>query len=204
MIFCLFHNNFKKFNFFLFSTQDNIVETLYFLIPFVFIVLLVLPICVEVRASYNPLFNKGVVALFILKKKIFYYVFAFHGKYVELQNETETKLQKLEFSSEKFAVMEEFGRQLKDKIKLKKGYMYYNIGTGDAFGTALLCGVLNQIVTQFFVFVKSKKPTASLCVFDTASYNKLQCEIAVLVQASVSFFDVAYSFIHSVIITKRK
>lgn len=177
-------------------------NSLYFLIPTVIILLLIFPIFIEVRISYNPMFNRGVVALFIFKKKVIYYIFSFHGNYIELQNEKETKTQKLQFQSEQFEVMEEFGKQIKDKIKLKKLYVFYNIGVGDAFASAMFCGLVNQIFSFFFLYLKSKKPTASFCVYDTVSYNKEVFEVAVVGQISISLFDVAYSFLYSVIITK--
>lgn len=182
----------------------NWQQSLFYLIPTFIIFLLIFPVFAEIRISYNPLFNRGVIALFIFKKQIFYFIFSFHGKYIELQNETESKIQELEFSSPQFAVMEEFGKQMKDKVRLKKCYVFYNIGTGDAFTSSMLCGLFNQVLTQFFLFLKSKKPTASLCVYDTVSYNKTTCEIAVIASASVSFFDVVYSYIYSVIISKRE
>lgn len=193
-------------HFFVFIEQYKIVNLnfLYFLIPMFVVFVLIFPIVFEMRLSYNPLFNKGAISLFVLKKRVMCYVFSFHGNYIELENEEETKRKKIEFESEKFAVMEEFGRQMKDKIKLKKGYVYYNIGVGDASQTAMICGLLNFIITQFFVYLKNRKPTASLCVFDTPSYNCQQCEIAILVQISLSFFDVVYSYINSVIITRKK
>lgn len=177
---------------------------LYYIIPAVFILVLVLPVCAELRFSFNPLFNKGVVALLIFKKQVFYYIFSFHGTFIELQNENETKMQKLEFESEQFALMEEFSRQIKDKIRLKKFYVFYNIGTGDAMSSALLCGFLNVVLTQVFLFLKSKKPTASFCVYDTTSYNLQTFEVASVISASISFFDVVYSWLYSVIITKRR
>lgn len=176
-------------------------NSLYYLIPAFFILLVAFPIFFEVRLAYNPMFNRGVVALFVFKNKVLYYIFSFHGGYIELQNEKETKTQKLQFQSEQFAVMEEFGRQIKDKIKLKKFYVFYNIGVGDAFLSALVCGLLNQILTYSFLFLKSKKPTASFCVYDTVSYNKEMFEAVSVVQISISFFDVVYSFVYSVIIT---
>ncbi|MGN1201552.1 MAG: hypothetical protein ACI4R8_04805 [Candidatus Caccovivens sp.] len=179
------------------------LTTLYYIIPAIFVLLLVFPVFVEVRASFNPLYNRGVIALFVMKKKILYYIFSFHGKYIELQNENETQRQELQFDSPQFAVMEEFGKQIKDKIRLKKLYVFYNIGTGDAYTSALLCGFLNQFLTQFFLFLKSRKPTASLCVYDTVSYNKETCEVAGIVQISISFFDVVYSYIYSTILTKK-
>ncbi len=178
--------------------------SLYYLIPAFVILLLVFPIFAEVRVSFNPLFNRGVVALFLFRFKVLYFIFSFHGKYIELQNEKETKRQELEFSSQQFALVEEFSRQIKDKLRLKKIYVFYNIGTGDAFSSALLCGFLNLALTQVFLTLKSHKPTASFCVYDTVSYNKTQCEVAGRAAASISFFDVAYSFILSVILTRRR
>lgn len=179
-------------------------NSLYYIIPALFVILLVLPVSVEIKCSFNPLCNRGVVALSIFRKQIFYYIFSFHGKFIELQNESETKMQKLEFESEQFAFMEEFGKQMKDKIRLKKFYVFYNIGTGDAKDSAMLCGFLNVILTQIFLLLKSKKPTASFCIYDTVSYNLQTFEVASVVSASISFFDVVYSLLYSVIITKRK
>ena len=130
------------------------------------IVILIFPIVIEMRLSYNPIFNKGVVSLFVLKKRIFYFVCSFHGNYIELENEAETKRQKIEFESEKFAVMEEFGKQMKDKIRLKKGYVYYNIGTGDAFQTAMVCGLFNFVITQFFVYLNIESLTIFSIIID--------------------------------------
>ena len=178
--------------------------SLWYIIPAVFILLLIFPVHIEARVSYNPLFNRGVVALFVFRKKLIYYVISFQKGGIELQNEGETKLQKLEFSSPQFAVMEEFGRQLKDKVRVKKCNVFYHIGTGDAFSSALLCGILNQIFLQIFLQIKNKKPTASLCVYDTVSYNKEFFELALVFAASVSLFDVVYSYLYSVIISNKR
>lgn len=178
--------------------------SLYYIIPVVFVLILIFPVFVEVRVSYNPIFNRGVIALFVFKKKVLYFVVSLHGKKIVLRNESETKVQELEFSSEEFVVMEEFGRQIKDKIRVKKCYLFYNIGTGDAFSSAMVCGFINQIAMQFFLLLKSHKPTASLCVYDTVSYNKQVCELAGVLSVSVSFFDIVYSYVYSVIISKKK
>ncbi len=193
--------------FFVVLKQNKVMDwkiSLLYIIPAVFVLILVFPIFVEVRVSYNPLYNRGVLALFVFKIKVFYFIVSFHGKYIELENEKETKRQELEFSSPQFAVLEEFGRQIKDKTRLKHLFVYYNIGTGDAMSSAMLCGLINQALTQTFLFLKSRKPTASFCVYDTVSYNKVTCEVAGRMAISISFFDVVYSLILSVILTKRK
>lgn len=181
----------------------NWLNSLYYIIPALFILLLILPILFEVRACYNPMLNRGVIALFVFKINVFYYIFSLKGRYLELKNKEGTKLQKLEFSSQKFAVMESFMQEIKEKIKLKKLYVFYNIGLGDAFVNAMFCGVLNEGIRQAFLQIKNKKPTASLCIYDTVSYNSKVFELAVVGQVSISFFDVAYSYLYSVIITKK-
>ena len=182
----------------------NWQTSLYFLVPAVFMLLLVFPVFIEVRVSFNPLYNRGVIALFIFRVNVVYFIFSFHDYYIELQNQKETKKQQLEFSSPQFAVLEEFGKQIKEKLRLKKMYVFYNIGTGDAFSSALVCGLLNQLLTYAFLWLKNRKPTASFCIYDTVSYNKQTCEIAGRASVSISFFDVVYSFILSLIITKRR
>lgn len=171
----------------------SLKNSLLYILPALFILLMVLPIFVEVRVSFNPLYNRGVVAIFVLKKKLLSYIVSIHGKYIILRNETETKVQKIQFAGEDFEVIEKFGSEVVDKVKLKKLYVFYNIGTGDAFSSALLCGEINQICIHLFHFIKSHKPTASLCFFDTVSYNKEMSEVAVRTEMSISLFDIAYS-----------
>ncbi len=182
----------------------NNLNSLWYLIPAVLILILICPIFLELRLSVNPLFNRAVIALFVYKKQIFYFIVSYHGKYIQLRNENETKKQSIEFSSPEFEEMKVFSSEIQDKIRLKKFYIFYHIGTGDAMTSALVCGLLNQICLQTFVQIKNKKPTASCCVYDTVSYNKVCCEVACRTLISISLFEIAYSFIYSVILTKRK
>lgn len=177
--------------------------SLFYIIPAVFILLLVFPVFIQVRVSFNPLYNRGVVALFVFGINVFYFIVSLHGKYIQIENEKETKMQQIEFESAQFAVIEEFIRQIKDKTRLKKFYVFYNIGTGDALTSAMLCGLINSVLMQAFLIVKNHKPTASLCIYDTVSYNQVQCEVAARMSVSISFFDVVYSFLISLILSKK-
>ncbi len=178
--------------------------SLLLIIPAFIILLLVFPIFLEVKISLNPLKNRGVVALFLFKKKLIYYYVELHGKYITLINNTETKKEELEFDSPKFAVIEEFIKQVKDKVRLKYLFVYYNIGLGDAFRSAMLSASINQLLNFIFIRLKSKKPTASFCIYDTVSYNRTIFEMAGRIKISISIFDLVYSFIYSAIITKNK
>lgn len=179
------------------------LQSLWFLFGVLLVVLLLMPIFVEVRLSYNPIENLGVVALFLFGKKIVYYFVSFKGKAIEFRNETQTMRKEIAFSGPEMEVLKELGREVKEKVRVRKCFVFYNIGLGDAALSAYVCGLFNQIVNWFFVVVKSHKPTASLGLFDTVSYNMIGCEIAAKMQVSISLFDVVYSYLHSVIITKK-
>lgn len=178
--------------------------SLLLIIPALVILLLVFPIFLEVKISFNPLKNRGVVALFLFKKKLIYYYIELHGKYITLVNDTETKQEELEFDSPKFVIIEEFIRQVKDKVRLKYFFVYYNIGLGDAFRSAMLASGVNQLLNFIFINLKSRKPTASFCIYDTVSYNRVIFEMAGRIKISISIFDLVYSFVYSTIITKNK
>lgn len=174
------------------------------IIPTVLILLLMFPIFLEVRVSYNPLKNSGALGIFLFKKKLKYYFLEIHGKYIILKNDKELKEEEIEFSDPKFLIIEEFIKQIKDKIRVSHLFVFYNIGLGDAFLSSMFCAVLNQFINLFFVNLKSRKPTATLSLCDIVSFNRTICEVAVNMKISLSLIDLVYSFIYSSIIIKSK
>ena len=172
------------------------------LIPAVIILLLVLPVIIEVRVSFNPLYNRGVIALYIFRIKALYYCFSFRGGEIKLENEKSLKVVQIKFSGESLEVLKSFTKEIQCKVKLKNLCIYYNIGAGDAFDGALVCGLLNQIFLQVFVQIKNRKPTATLVLFDNVLYNKLECELACRTKISISFWDLICSFIYVIFQTR--
>ena len=67
----------------------------------------------------------------------------------------------------------------------------------------MFAGIINLASLIFFTNLKNTKPTASLCVYDTVSYNRLVLEFAVKTVMTISLIDIAYSFVISLIITNR-
>ena len=164
-------------------------------IPAVIILLFVLPIIIEVRVSFNPLYNRGVIALYIFRIKAFYYFFSFHGSVIKLENEKSLKVVQLKFSGRSLEILQSFTKEMWQKVKLKSLCVYYNVGVEDAFGSAMACGLLNQIFMQMFVQIKNRKPTATLVLFDNVLYNKFECELACRAKILLSFWDLFYSFV---------
>lgn len=180
------------------------MSSLYFLIPTVIIILLVMPIFLEVRLSFNLLDKSGVFCIYLFRKKLQYFKFEIEGREIKLKDEEETKEKQIDFDSPEIALYEEFSTQIKDKTRLRFIEVFYNVGLNDAFLTSMVCGVINIAVLIFFTSLKNKKPTASLQLYNTSSFNKRVANLATVINLSISLFDVVYSFIISVILSKKK
>lgn len=180
------------------------MSSLYFLIPTVIIILLVMPIFLEVRLSFNLLDKSGVFCIYLFRKKLQYFKFEIEGREIKLKDEEETKEKQIDFDSPEIALYEEFSTQIKDKTRLKFIEVFYNVGLNDAFLTSMVCGVINIAILIFFTSLKNKKPTASLQLYNTSSFNKKVANLATVINLSISLFDVVYSFIISVILSKKK
>ena len=180
------------------------MSSLYFLITTVIIILLVMPIFLEVRLSFNLLDKSGVFCIYLFRKKLQYFKFEIEGREIKLKDEEETKEKQIDFDSPEIALYEEFSTQIKDKTRLRFIEVFYNVGLNDAFLTSMVCGVINIAVLIFFTSLKNKKPTASLQLYNTSSFNKKVANLATVINLSISLFDVVYSFIISVILSKKK
>lgn len=177
------------------------MESLYLLIPTFLILLLLTPVFIQAKATFNIQSKSGVLAIFIFRIKIIYYVYEIKGKTIVLKNQKETKETQLSIDNNDLLFVEFLIKQIKDKTRLKELFVFYNLGAGDAFLSAMLGGLVNIAVLTFFTTLKSKKPTASLGIYDTISYNKTLFEVAVKTKISISLFDIAYSLFNSVILT---
>ena len=172
-------------------------EALWYIIPAVTILLFVVPILIEINVSINPTQNIGVVSVYVLKLKLVCFIVSVHKSFIKIENEKETKVKQIQFGGQEFVTLKRFFKSMADKIKLKKFQVFYNLGLGDAFQNAMFCGCLNQILNFVFVYVKSKKPTASIEIYDNVSYNNFVTEFVFKGVLSVSIFDLVSSFVYA-------
>ena len=179
------------------------MTALYLLIPAFLIFLLLLPIVLEVRVSFDVTSNTGVISLFMFKKNIIYYILEIKGNMIALKNEKTTIEKKIEFESPELEFYKYFVSEVKEKLRLRFLEINYNIGLNDAFLTSMMCGYINLICNTIFAYIKNAKPTASLAFYDTASFNKLEGVVSVKANLSISLFDLVYSLLLSVILTMK-
>ena len=176
----------------------------YLFIPFFIIILFFLPIKLEARVSFNVLNFSGVVGVFLYRKKLLHQQFWIKGKKIITQNENEIETKEMDFNSQEIIFIETLTEEIKDKTRLKEMTLFYNIGVGDAFLSSMVAGLVNFVVTSFFTNVKNQKPTATLSLNDTISYNREVCQFALTLVLSISLFDILYSFLHSIVLSRRK
>ena len=175
----------------------------YLFIPFFLILLLFLPIKLKLKFSCNLLKLNGAFGIFLFNKKIMHQQFWLKERKIVLKDENKTDIVEIEFDSKEIIFADVFTKQIKDKTKLKELYLFYNLGLNDAFISSMFAGIINLASLIFFTNLKNTKPTASLCVYDTVSYNRLVLEFAVKTVMTISLIDIAYSFVISLIITNR-
>ena len=144
-----------------------------------------------------PLENCFVVALYLFGVKLFYYEISFHGTKLRIENEKRLKYKEIEFSGAEFDTMQHFLKKVSKKIKIKEVEVMYNVGAGDAFSSAVLCGDINQVLIQAFLYLKKTKPTARVVLFDNVSYNRQVCVFVINSKISFSLLDILSTFVYA-------
>lgn len=175
----------------------------YLLIPFLIILILFFPVRIEGRGSFNFLEMSGAVGLFILGIKVTYEQIWIEHKKIITKKDKSLESHELNIESTGFIFLENFIKQIMDKTKLKEFFIFYNLGIDDAFRSAMLGGYINVILLGFMTSIKNYKPTASLGVYDTISYNRTVLQFATKLLMTISLFDVVYSLLRSVILTRK-
>ncbi len=176
----------------------------FLLIPLAIIFLFFLPIKMQGRLSFNVLEMTGAIGIFLYKFKVTHQQIWFENKKIYTRKENDISSKELELNSKEMIFIQMLLGEIKDKTRLKEISIFYNFGVGDAFSSAMLAGSVNVLLMSLLGIVKNAKPTATLGIYDTISYNREVCQFAVKAVISISLFDVVYSLFRSVILTKRE
>ena len=147
--------------------------------------------------------NTGVISVYVFRKNILHYIFEIKGDTISLKNEDEVTQKKIEFNSPELEFYKYLTKEIKDKLRLRFLAVHYNIGVNDAFATSMICGYINLFLFILYSYIKNIKPTASLELYDTASYNEREAVVMGDVNLSISLFDFVYSLLLSVILTLK-
>ena len=175
----------------------------YLLIPFFLIIIFFIPIKLYGKFSFNLLELSGAFGIFLFGIKVDSELFWIENKKLISKKEDEVESHEFNMDSKEVLFVKTFLMEIKDKTRLKELFVFYNLGVGDAFRSAMLGGLINVTLLSVMTSIKNIKPTASLGVYDTISYNREVCQFALKTRMSISLFDVVYSLVRSVILTRK-
>ena len=173
-----------------------------FAVIFVLLVLLFLPIKLEGRVSFNILEMKGAVGVFLYRFQVEKQRFKLSKGQILALSEDES--QESEFDEEKMLFAKMLLNEIKDKTRLKELFVIYHFGIGNAYQSAMIAGYINTLLYCLFAAIKNYKPTASLGVSDNIAFNSTVAQFALTIKISISLYDVVYSLLRSVILTKKQ
>jgi hypothetical protein len=181
------------------------MQTLWWLIFVGFVLVIIVPIKMHIRLSYNLHSNRGILGFKVLffKKRIS--TFKFKNMTLQIKNRNAKKKKEVEVKIEKEELLytKRLVAQFRDKLKIKNLNFIASVGTGDAFESAMLSGLINILVTNVFIFIKNFKQTVGVEVKTKPYFNKEMFKFKTDMIISISLFDLVFCFLFALINTKR-
>ena len=168
-----------------------------------FLALIIVPMIVKAHISYDFLNNMGAVSFYFFFIKIFAYRLRIKNKNLVLISDKKEKVVETEISDKQMRFLEQLTIQFKQKVIIRKMYVYSRIGTGDAYTTAMANGLFDFIIGSIFGNIKNKKKSANIKICTEPSYNEKHLTICLFGSFMITIFDIIYALILSLLIIKR-
>lgn len=174
-----------------------------FFISLFLIILIVIPITFKGKISYSILDNLGSVGIYLFNVKLFSFLFMLSGNKIIIKTKKMKKEIEIDVSGDQIRFVEQLLIQIKNKIYLKLVLIDSKIGIGDAFYSAIISGAIMNILLIFLNIVKNKKKYSNIEINNFTSFNETVMQITSIIRFSISIFDILYSLLMSMVITKR-
>lgn len=168
-----------------------------------FLVILIVPYKIKLHVSYNLLDNLGALSFYIFFIKVLAYKVTIKNKNIVLISEKKEKIIEKEVSQKQMRFLEQLLIQLKQKVVVKKIYLFSRIGIKNAMQSAILTGLFNSIFCSLLAYIKNTKKSAQIGSFCEPLYNDNCFTIGAYIAVSITIVDVLYALIMSLILIKR-
>ncbi len=179
------------------------MQSLWLIIVAVLLLLIVMPIFTKIHVSYDVLGNMGAISLHVFFIKIFAYRIRIKNKNIVIITEKNKKEIETELSNTQMRFLEQLMVQFKQKIIVRKLLAHSRIGVNDAMNSALLCGLVQSVISSLFAYIKNTKKSAVCCVNTEPVYNGTCLIFSVYCSFALTLMDIIYSVLMSVMIIKR-
>lgn len=180
------------------------MESLYLLIPLFFIILLIIPICFNVRIDIDGKKKRIDIILFILKIPVIKLKLLYKNNMIFLYINKKQQDLDIQLSVKQVYFINQFSTNLKDKIQIKYLDISSQIGLNDAYSTAMMCGTLNALIKTLFAFLKTKKYTATFDSKVVPKYNEDVFFIKSQICVKITIYELLYSVCVSLLSLRRR
>ena len=180
------------------------MESLYFLLPLFFVLLILMPINFKIKTTLNADKKMIYLSIFLWKFKLVLFKIFLNDKKVILYKKKKKKEIEISLSVKQIYFVEQLSNNLKSKTQIHKISFYGKIGLSDAFNTALYCALAISIIETILCYFKNRKPTCSMQNMIMPSYNKKILLFTLYTSVSITLFDLFYSILISLFSLRSK
>ena len=180
------------------------MQSLFWLFLLFFLILIVVPITINIKISYDPLKNKGVLGFRIFRFKVAFSSFKFKGLGIEVKTRAKKPQEvELKASRKDIIYLKRLIALFRDKLRIHNMFLDCKIGLEDAFQSAVVSGAINSVVCSLFAFVKNFKQTGSIKIKSKTEYNQKIFKIRINFKLSISILDLIYCLLFAFVNTRR-
>ncbi len=164
----------------------------------IIIFLLIIPISIKVKLSFNILRLSGSVSITLFNIINFKLRVSFRGQYVYITRKNKTRREKLSSQNFNIALVIQLIRQLYfrtiiNQLNFVSQSGYYN----DAMITALESSIIDILSKSLYARILHNKKSAHIFIQNEAKYNQDCLNIKIETRVNISLFDIIYSVINS-------
>jgi len=168
------------------------MESPWLLIVLFFLIILVFPMFFKLYFSYSPLKNSGLIVIRLWVFNISYFSFQLKANSIILRSKKERKQIEYKFDDPLLKFYDYFYAQIKQKIKIKYLDIYSEIGTGDAYSSAILSSAMSIFYKIFCSYIKNVKYSTNIITNTKTTFNEKVLLFSIYGNFSISFFDIVF------------
>ena len=186
------------------KTNNSDMESLYFLIPLFFVIIMVFPLSFRIKFALDSNKKQMIVSAFLWKLKLITIKLCVKNNKIYLITKQRKKEIELKLSIKEIYFVESIGENLKDKTTLRKLEFCGKVGLVDAKDTAVITSSILIILKSFFAYIKNYKPTCSMSANIEPNYNSSVMIICGYASFTITIFDLLFSLIISLFSLRSK
>lgn len=180
------------------------MQSAYWLFLLLAVLVLVFPLHISVKLSYDVFKNRGVLGFRLFFFKVWYSSFVVEGFGITLTTRDKKRKQlSVQVSRKDIIYIQRLMAQFRDKLLVKTMAIHTRIGLETPFASAMLAGAVQTVAGSVLAFVKNFKQSGNLKIKTKTEWQKKMARFRVDFVVRISLLDLIYCFLFAFIHTRR-